>query len=239
MPAMPASAFSKLNRLIIINLRGGCDNEKRKQSGYQLFSAVSDRLGIPLHGCRYPFGHFIPASPSFLNRFEYARVSIPMVLLIWVMIYPMMLKVDFQSVQNVGKNPKGLFVVIPLAGGILTRILVVRKMGMDYFENVFIHKFDSVTTVGLLLTLVLIFMGQSEVILGNPLHIFLIAIPLVIQTFLFDIVPFISQTENKKAHCFYDERTSYAAGALFLRLKKLVSATVQESCATPPVLKTV
>ena len=140
-------------------------------------------------------------------------------MLIWVMIYPMMLKVDFQSVQNVGKNPKGLFVVIPLAGGILTRILVVRKMGMDYFENVFIHKFDSVTTVGLLLTLVLIFMGQSEVILGNPLHIFLIAIPLVIQTFLFDIVPFISQTENKKAHCFYDERTSYAAGALFLRLR--------------------
>lgn len=55
-------------------------------------------------------GHFIPALPSFLNRFEYARVSIPMALLIWVMIYPMMLKVDFQSVRNVGKNPKGLFV---------------------------------------------------------------------------------------------------------------------------------
>ncbi len=55
-------------------------------------------------------GHFIPALPSFLNRFEYARVSIPMAVLIWVMIYPMMLKVDFQSVRNVGKNPKGLFV---------------------------------------------------------------------------------------------------------------------------------
>ena len=54
-----------------------------------------------------------------------------------------------------------LFVVIPLAGGILTRMLVVRKRGLDYFENVFIHKFDSVTTIGLLLTLVLIFMGQS------------------------------------------------------------------------------
>ena len=55
-------------------------------------------------------GHFIPALPLFLNRFEYARVSIPMAVLIWVMIYPMMLKVDFQSVRNVGKNPKGLFV---------------------------------------------------------------------------------------------------------------------------------
>ena len=53
-----------------------------------------------------------------------------------------------------------------------------------YFENVFIHKFDSATTVGLLLTLVLIFMGQSEVILENPLHIVLIAVPLILQTFL-------------------------------------------------------
>lgn len=77
-----------------------------------------------------------------------------------------------------------LFVVIPLAGGILTRILIVRSKGSEYFENVFIHKFDSVTTVGLLLTLVLIFMGQSEVILENPFHIVLIAVPLTLQTFL-------------------------------------------------------
>ena len=55
-------------------------------------------------------GHFAPALPAFLNRFEYARISIPMAVLIWVMIYPMMLKVDFQSIRNVGKNPKGLFV---------------------------------------------------------------------------------------------------------------------------------
>ena len=55
-------------------------------------------------------GHFIPALPALLGRFEYARISIPMAILIWVMIYPMMLKVDFNSVRNVGKNPKGLFV---------------------------------------------------------------------------------------------------------------------------------
>lgn len=239
-------------------------------------------------------GHFAPALPELLARFEYARISIPMAILIWVMIYPMMLKVDFQSIRNVGKNPKGLFVtwivnwlikpftmygiaslfffvlfkgfiapelateylagavllgaapctamvfvwsaltkgnpaytvvqvatndliilvafvpivkfllgvsnvsvpfdtlilsvvlfvVIPLAGGILTRIFVTRSQGTDYFENVFVHKFDSATTVGLLLTLVLIFMGQSEVILENPLHIVLIAVPLILQTFL-------------------------------------------------------
>lgn len=55
-------------------------------------------------------GHFAPALPELLARFEYARISIPMAVLIWVMIYPMMLKVDFQSIRNVGKSPKGLFV---------------------------------------------------------------------------------------------------------------------------------
>lgn len=55
-------------------------------------------------------GHFAPVVPALLARLEYARVSIPMAILIWVMIYPMMLKVDFNSVRNVGKNPKGLFV---------------------------------------------------------------------------------------------------------------------------------
>ena len=59
-----------------------------------------------------------------------------------------------------------------------------------YFENVSIHKFDSATTVGLLLTLVLIFMGQSEVILENPLHIVLIAVPLILQTFLIFLIAY-------------------------------------------------
>ncbi len=55
-------------------------------------------------------GRFAPAIPAFLGRFEYANVSIPIAVLIWVMIFPMMMKVDFKSVKNVGKNPKGLFV---------------------------------------------------------------------------------------------------------------------------------
>lgn len=42
-----------------------------------------------------------------------------------------------------------LFVVIPLAAGIITRLLVVRKKGTEYFEQTFLHKFDSATTVGL------------------------------------------------------------------------------------------
>jgi ACR3 family arsenite transporter len=55
-------------------------------------------------------GKYLPFIPEFLGRFEYANVSIPIAVLIWVMIYPMMMKVDFQSIKDVGKNPKGLFV---------------------------------------------------------------------------------------------------------------------------------
>ncbi len=55
-------------------------------------------------------GKFLPGIHTFLGQFEYAEVSIPIAILIWLMIYPMMLKVDFQSIKDVGKNPKGLFV---------------------------------------------------------------------------------------------------------------------------------
>lgn len=78
-----------------------------------------------------------------------------------------------------------LFVVIPLAGGLLTRYFVIKKNSKDYFENTFIKKFDGITTIGLLLTLVMIFSFQGNVILENPLHIILIAVPLILQTFLF------------------------------------------------------
>ena len=81
-----------------------------------------------------------------------------------------------------------LFVVIPLVGGVLTRVGVIKSSGQEYFENIFVHKFDNATTIGLLLTLVIIFASQTEVILSNPLHIILIAVPLIIQTcFIFAI----------------------------------------------------
>ena len=51
-------------------------------------------------------GQWLPAIPQTLSKFEYANVSIPVAILIWLMIYPMMLKVDFQSVKNVSKRPK-------------------------------------------------------------------------------------------------------------------------------------
>ena len=53
-------------------------------------------------------GRFFPAIPEFLDSLSLAGISIPIAILIWVMIYPMMMKVDFQSIKPVGKNPKGL-----------------------------------------------------------------------------------------------------------------------------------
>ena len=239
-------------------------------------------------------GRFVPAVPEALAKLQIAGISIPIAVLIWMMIYPMMMKVDFRSVREVGKNPKGLlvtwvtnwlvkpfsmyalaylflfvvfrrliapalateylagavllgaapctamvfvwsaltrgnpaytvvqvatndliilvafvpivkfllgvsnvsvpygtlflsiflFVVIPLAGGVWTRYAVIKRKSAAYFNDTFSHKFDNATTVGLLLTLILIFSAQAEVILSNPLHIVLIAVPLTIQTFL-------------------------------------------------------
>lgn len=55
-------------------------------------------------------GQFMPSIPLFLNQFEYFNVSIPIAILLWIMIYPMMMKVDFNSIKNVRNNPKGLYV---------------------------------------------------------------------------------------------------------------------------------
>jgi ACR3 family arsenite transporter len=255
-------------------------------------------------------GQFLPGIPAFLGRFEYANVSIPIAILIWLMIYPMMLKVDFQSIRDVGKNPKGLyvtwvtnwlikpftmygiawfffyvvfralipadlardylagaillgaapctamvfvwshltkgnpaytvvqvatndliilvaftpivafllgvsgvqipwdtlilsvvlFVVIPLVGGILTRMQMIRRKGEDYFTNVFLPKWNNATVAGLLLTLVIIFSFQGKVILQNPLHIVLIAVPLTIQTFLIFFIAYLASKALKLPH---------------------------------------
>ncbi|MCC0648692.1 ACR3 family arsenite efflux transporter [Clostridioides difficile] len=273
-----------------------------KSSGIGFFQKYLTIWVLLCMGIGVFIGKFIPSIPQFLNKFEYAKVSIPIAILIWLMIYPMMMKVDFKSIKNVGKKPKGLFVtwvtnwlikpftmyaiasfffyvvfkniipvdlaksylagavllgaapctamvfvwshltkgnpaytvvqvatndliilvafapivafllgvsditvpmntlllsvllfvVIPLLGGIVTRILVVKSRGEEYFEEVFTKKFDNVTIMGLLLTLILIFSFQGDVIVNNPVHIVLIAIPLTLQTFLIFAIAYIA-----------------------------------------------
>jgi ACR3 family arsenite transporter len=246
-------------------------------------------------------GVYVPAIPIVLSKFEYANVSIPVAILIWLMIYPMMLKIDFHSIKQVGQNPKGLvvtwvtnwlikpftmyaiasffffvvyralipadlakeylagavllgsapctamvfvwshltkgnpaytlvqvatndliilvafvpivglllgiggiaipwmtlflsvvlFVVIPLLAGWFSRVVIVRNRGLEYFEQTYIPKFGNVTVIGLLLTLVIVFSFQGETIVQNPIHIALIALPLVIQTFFIFFVAYL------------------------------------------------
>ncbi len=55
-----------------------------------------------------------------------------------------------------------LFVVIPLAGGVVNRLAITKKHGLDYFQNTFIQKFGNITIVGLILTLIIIFSYKSS-----------------------------------------------------------------------------
>lgn len=66
-----------------------------------LWVALSMIIGVAL-------GQFVPAIPEFLSQFEYYNVSIPTAILVWLMIFPMMLKIDFSSIVNATKKPKGL-----------------------------------------------------------------------------------------------------------------------------------
>jgi len=60
-------------------------------------------------------GKALPDAVTALRGLEFgegSHINIPIAVLIWLMVYPMMLKVDFSSVLNAGKNPKGLFVTL-------------------------------------------------------------------------------------------------------------------------------
>ncbi len=93
-----------------------------------------------------------------------------------------------------------LFVVIPLTAGIATRYLVIKNKGIEFFENEFLSKFDNATIVGLLLTLILLFSFQGDVIINNPFHILLIALPLTIQTFLIFFIAYFASKKLNLAH---------------------------------------
>ncbi|MFN3986269.1 MAG: ACR3 family arsenite efflux transporter [Rhodocyclaceae bacterium] len=239
-------------------------------------------------------GQLAPAVPATLAKMEYAQVSLPVAVLIWAMIFPMMVQIDFAAILGVRRQPKGLvittsvnwlikpftmfaiswffllvvfkpfipeplareylagaillgaapctamvfvwsyltrgdaaytlvqvavndlimlfafapivvfllgvsdiavpwdtvalsvvlYIVIPLGAGYATRVWLIRRHGIEWFDKVFRRLIGPVTPAALLVTLVLLFAFQGEVILNNPLHIVLIAVPLIIQTFL-------------------------------------------------------
>jgi len=242
-------------------------------------------------------GKAVPGMVSSLREMEFgtgSQINIPIAVLIWLMVYPMMLKVDFGSVVNVGKNPKGLFVtlfvnwvvkpfsmaffawlffrlvfssfinpaeadqyiagsiilaaapctamvfvwsyltdgdpgytlvqvsvndllmlllfapivkflvagasnlivpfgvlftsvlvfiVIPLAAGVVTRNVLMKSHGPEWFNNAFLPKLHPVAISALLATLVLIFAFQADNITGRIFHVLLIAVPITLQVY--------------------------------------------------------
>lgn len=238
-------------------------------------------------------GKILGNSIELFSKMNIATVNIPVAILVWLMIFPMMVQIDFSSIKDVGKNPKGLlltlvinwlikpfsmaffawvffnklysayltpelaeeyiagaillgaapctamvfvwsyltkgdpeytlvqvaindlillvafipivkfllgvtqisipfdtlissviiFVVIPLFFGFIVNKLLIKMKGDKWFKAVFLERLKPVSIIALLFTLILLFAFQGEKILSNPLHIFLIAIPLTIQTY--------------------------------------------------------
>ncbi len=75
------------------------------KNGFPSGSAPRYLLGLLI-------GNIAPDAVAILARLEYASVNLVVAVLIWAMIYPMMVGVDFASLKNIGKKPKGLFITI-------------------------------------------------------------------------------------------------------------------------------
>ncbi len=247
-------------------------------------------------------GRIFPGLPKLLSKMEVAHVSIPIAVLIWLMVFPMMLKIDFGSILHHARQPKGLavtlvtnwlikpftmyffayfffnvvfkawitpenareylagavllgaapctamvfvwsnlvdgnpeytlmqvalndliillafapivgfllglghvqvpyttllwsvvlFVLIPFTFAIVVRAQEIRKKGKEYFEKVFLKKFNGLSIFGLLLTLIIIFSFQGRKILNHPQDILLISVPLIIQTYTIFVVAYLA-----------------------------------------------
>jgi ACR3 family arsenite transporter len=93
-----------------------------------------------------------------------------------------------------------LFVVVPLLLASLTRYIVIKNRGESYFNTHVVKRFSKVTMWGLLLTLILIFSLQSSLIIENPIHIILISVPLIIQTFVVFFIAYLSAKKMKLSY---------------------------------------
>lgn len=239
------------------------------------------------------FGRLAPGVVKTISQWEFSGVNLIIAILIWLMIYPMMLRIDFAALKNVGKKPRGilitlfvnwvvkpfsmaflawlffnhvfagflepalaqeyiagciilaaapctamvfvwsylvdgdpaytlvqvalndlimlvlfapivmlllgvtdivvpkevlffsvlLYIVIPLFFGYVSRQALLKAKGEQWFENTFLVALKPVTIIALLVTLIIIFAFQGEVITANYFNILLIAIPITIQVY--------------------------------------------------------
>jgi ACR3 family arsenite transporter len=270
-------------------------------------------------------GHFAGDSIKVLSDMEVFNVNIPVAILIWLMIYPMMIQVDFSSIKKVGESPKGvmltviinwlikpftmaffawiffsklygafiepemvgeyiagaillgaapctamvfvwsyltdgdanytlvqvsvndliilvafvplvglllgitdiiipydtlvasiiIFVVIPLIAGFITHKTLVKAKGQEWFTNKFLPRLKPISILALLLTLILLFAFQGQNIIDNPFIILLIALPLVIQTYLIFFIAWFTGKKMKLPHCICSPASMIGASNFF------------------------
>ena len=90
--------------------------------------AISIASGVGL-------GLLFPSVFQLIAGFEHANVNLVVAVLIWVMIYPMMINVDFSSIKNVGRKPKGLCVTLVVNW--LIKPFSMALLGVLFFDYIF------------------------------------------------------------------------------------------------------
>lgn len=88
-------------------------------------------------------GNVLPDVFSYIAKLEYAHVNILVAVLIWLMIFPMMVQVDFKSIKDVGKKPKGL--VLTLVINWLIKPFTMAALGVLFFKFFFADLVDPQT----------------------------------------------------------------------------------------------
>ena len=270
-------------------------------------------------------GKFLGSSITLLSDLNISTVNIPVAILVWLMIYPMMVQIDFRSILKAGKNPGGLaltliinwlvkpftmaffawiffdkicsafmtpelaqeyiagaillgaapctamvfvwsyltdgdpgytlvqvavndlvllvafipivkilmgvslieipfdallssviiFVVIPLGAGLLSNHFLIKAKGEQWFKSVFLPILKPVSIIALLSTLVLLFAFQGEKIVASPVNIFLIAIPLALQTYFIFFISWFMARKLKLPHCICSPAAMIGASNFF------------------------
>jgi len=109
--------------------------EKTKSEGIGFFEKYLTVWVLLCMAAGILIGKFLPAIPKTLEKLQYAGQNIPIAVLIWIMIYPMMMKIDFQSIKNVRKNPMGL--VISTGSSWLVKPFLMFGLASFFFYFVF------------------------------------------------------------------------------------------------------
>jgi ACR3 family arsenite transporter len=130
-----------------------------------------------------------------------------------------------------------IYVVIPVTLGYLFRKWALKNKGEEWLENVFVRDMKNITILGLLLTLIVIFMFQGEKIYNNPKDILLIIIPLVIQTYFIFGIGFVL-TRIFKVRYEYAAPATMVGASNFFELA-VATAIILFGLGSPATLATV